>query len=48
MLYPDQPFFVFTPWGWPNPDGTINQYYEGRYEEIVTKRLVFFTDKKKD
>ncbi|GJJ09263.1 hypothetical protein Clacol_003485 [Clathrus columnatus] len=39
-LYPYQPFLVFTPWGWPNPDGTVNQYYEGRYEEIVTKRHI--------
>ncbi|KAF8591753.1 hypothetical protein K439DRAFT_1650649 [Ramaria rubella] len=37
-LYPHQPLFVFTPWGWPNADGTIGQYYEGRYEEIVNTR----------
>ncbi|KAF8485403.1 SGNH hydrolase-type esterase domain-containing protein [Gautieria morchelliformis] len=37
-LYPYQPFFVLTPWGWPNADGTIGQYYEGRYGEIVNTR----------
>ncbi|KIJ34978.1 hypothetical protein M422DRAFT_262937 [Sphaerobolus stellatus SS14] len=38
VLYPHQPFFVFTPWGWPNADGTIGQYYQGSYQEIVNKR----------
>ncbi|VDB90318.1 unnamed protein product [Peniophora sp. CBMAI 1063] len=34
--YAHQPIFVFTPWGWPNPDDTINYYYEGSYERIVS------------
>ncbi|KAJ3481088.1 hypothetical protein NLI96_g7896 [Meripilus lineatus] len=37
-IYPTEPFFVFTPWGWPNPDGTIGQYYEGAYQQIVNTR----------
>ncbi|KAI0791093.1 SGNH hydrolase-type esterase domain-containing protein [Abortiporus biennis] len=37
-LYPSQPIFVFTPWGWPNADGTVGQYYEGAYETIVQSR----------
>jgi len=34
-LYPKQPIFVFTPWGWPSPDGPNSQYYEGQYSAIV-------------
>jgi len=37
-LYPHQPIFVFTPWGWPQADGTVDYYYPGAYEEIVTTR----------
>ncbi|KAJ7616128.1 SGNH hydrolase-type esterase domain-containing protein [Roridomyces roridus] len=37
-IYLGQPIFLFTPWGWPNPDGTVNQYYEGQYEKIVDLR----------
>ncbi|RDX49730.1 SGNH hydrolase [Lentinus brumalis] len=37
-LYPVQPFFVFTPWGWPSADGSISYYYEGQYERIVKER----------
>ncbi|KAF9458114.1 SGNH hydrolase-type esterase domain-containing protein [Collybia nuda] len=37
-IYPRQPIFVFTPWGWPNADGTIGQYYAGLYQIIVDKR----------
>ncbi|KAI0032127.1 SGNH hydrolase [Vararia minispora EC-137] len=37
-LYPHQPIFVFTPWGWPNADGTISYYYDGAYQEIVDTR----------
>ncbi|EIW56391.1 SGNH hydrolase [Trametes versicolor FP-101664 SS1] len=39
-LYPVQPIFVFTPWGWPNADGSINYYYDGQYERIVQERHV--------
>ncbi|KAJ7721869.1 SGNH hydrolase-type esterase domain-containing protein [Mycena metata] len=34
-IYEHQPIFVFTPWGWPNPDGTFGQYFEGQYQKIV-------------
>ncbi|KAJ7045311.1 SGNH hydrolase-type esterase domain-containing protein [Mycena alexandri] len=37
-LYPHQPFFLFTPWGWPNPDGPNAFYYEGAYEEVLAAR----------
>ncbi|KAH9851249.1 SGNH hydrolase [Lenzites betulinus] len=37
-LYPTQPVFVFTPWGWPNADGSIGYYYDGQYERIVQDR----------
>jgi len=37
-IYPHQPYFIFTPWGWPNADGHVDQYYDGRYQEIVNKR----------
>ncbi|KAJ7068673.1 SGNH hydrolase-type esterase domain-containing protein [Mycena amicta] len=39
-IYPDQPIFVFTPWGWPNADGSVAQYYQGQYQEIVSQRQV--------
>ncbi|EMD37519.1 hypothetical protein CERSUDRAFT_49893 [Gelatoporia subvermispora B] len=37
-LYHTQPFFIFTPWGWPQPDGSISYYYPGQYETIVATR----------
>ncbi|KAA1475977.1 hypothetical protein DENSPDRAFT_784230 [Dentipellis sp. KUC8613] len=37
-IYMHQPIFVFTPWGWPQPDGSISQYYEGSYTKIVNSR----------
>jgi len=37
-IYTHQPIFVFTPWGWPNADGTISQYYQGQYQIIVDQR----------
>ncbi|TCD66242.1 hypothetical protein EIP91_001605 [Steccherinum ochraceum] len=37
-IYHAQPIFVFTPWGWPNADGSIGQYLQGSYERIVHAR----------
>ncbi|KAF8154301.1 SGNH hydrolase-type esterase domain-containing protein [Crassisporium funariophilum] len=37
-INPKQPIFVFTPWGWPNADGSIGQYYQGQYQLIVDDR----------
>jgi len=42
-LYPKQPIFVFTPWGWPQPTGPNSYYYsspgpESAYVSIVNKR----------
>ncbi|KAF9074340.1 SGNH hydrolase-type esterase domain-containing protein, partial [Rhodocollybia butyracea] len=37
-IYTNQPIFVFTPWGWPNADGSISQYYQGQYQIIVDQR----------
>jgi len=37
-IYTHQPIFVFTPWGWPNADGTSNYYYNGSYQAIVDAR----------
>ncbi|KAJ7887298.1 SGNH hydrolase-type esterase domain-containing protein [Mycena olivaceomarginata] len=37
-LYPHQPFFLFTPWGWPNPDGPNAFYYPGAYEAVLAAR----------
>jgi len=37
-LYPSQPIFVFTPWGWPGADGTVSYYYDGAYQQIVDSR----------
>ncbi|KAI0318124.1 SGNH hydrolase-type esterase domain-containing protein [Amylostereum chailletii] len=34
-IYQHQPIFVFSPWGWPQPDGPNSQYYQGDYELIV-------------
>lgn len=36
QYYPDQPIFIFTPWGWPQPDGSISYYYVGSYQQIVS------------
>ncbi|KAF9494762.1 SGNH hydrolase [Pleurotus eryngii] len=38
-IYRTQPIFVFTPWGWPSADGNVWYYYDGKYEEIVRKRI---------
>ncbi|KAK0237203.1 SGNH hydrolase-type esterase domain-containing protein [Armillaria nabsnona] len=38
QYYPDQPIFVFTPWGWPQPDGSVDYYYVGSYQQIVSMR----------
>ncbi|KAF8172529.1 SGNH hydrolase-type esterase domain-containing protein [Mycena galopus ATCC 62051] len=37
-LYPHQPFFLFTPWGWPQPDGPNAYYYPGAYESVWEAR----------
>ncbi|KAF7312931.1 SGNH hydrolase [Mycena kentingensis (nom. inval.)] len=37
-LYPHQPFFLFTPWGWPQPNGPNAFYYDGAYEEVLQAR----------
>jgi lysophospholipase L1-like esterase len=37
-LYPHQPMFIFTPWGWPSADGSVSYYYDGQYQIIVNKR----------
>ncbi|KAI5121486.1 hypothetical protein M0805_003941 [Coniferiporia weirii] len=38
-IYVRQPILIFTPWGWPQPDGSIGYYYPGSYEEILSQRL---------
>ncbi|KAG8934744.1 hypothetical protein FRC02_009325 [Tulasnella sp. 418] len=37
-LYPKQPFFVLTPWGWPSADGNVYYYYDGVYKNVVDTR----------
>jgi len=37
-LYPHQPFFLFTPWGWPQPNGPNAFYYPGAYESVLAAR----------
>ncbi|KAB5591321.1 hypothetical protein CTheo_5237 [Ceratobasidium theobromae] len=39
-LYPQQPLFVFTAWGWPNDDGVspFGTYYDAVYANAVKKR----------
>ncbi|KAK6987470.1 SGNH hydrolase [Favolaschia claudopus] len=37
-LYPTQPFFLFTPWGWPQPSGPNAYYYDGAYQEVLDAR----------
>ncbi|CAE6462273.1 unnamed protein product [Rhizoctonia solani] len=40
-LYPKQPIFVFTAWGWPNDDGVspFGTYYDQVYPSVVNKRI---------
>ncbi|KAF8690999.1 GDSL-like Lipase/Acylhydrolase family, partial [Rhizoctonia solani] len=40
-LYPKQPVFVFTAWGWPNSDGVspFGTYYDEVYPSVVNKRV---------
>ncbi|KAK7013116.1 SGNH hydrolase-type esterase domain-containing protein [Favolaschia claudopus] len=38
-IYSQQPIFIFTPWGWPNADGTFGEYYVGQYQKIVAHHL---------
>ncbi|KAJ7176249.1 hypothetical protein C8R43DRAFT_872627, partial [Mycena crocata] len=38
QLYPHQPFFLFSPWGWPNPDSPNSFYYPGAYEAVLATR----------
>ncbi|CAE7176337.1 unnamed protein product [Rhizoctonia solani] len=40
-LYPKQPIFVFTAWGWPNDDGVspFSTYYDQVYPSVVNKRI---------
>ncbi|CAE6348699.1 unnamed protein product [Rhizoctonia solani] len=40
-LYPKQPIFVFTSWGWPNSDGIspFSTYYDEVYPSVVNKRI---------
>ncbi|KAG8896070.1 hypothetical protein FRC01_012028, partial [Tulasnella sp. 417] len=37
-LYPIQPIFILTPFGWPSADGNIYYYYEGVYQAVVDAR----------
>ncbi|KAK0200765.1 SGNH hydrolase-type esterase domain-containing protein [Desarmillaria ectypa] len=37
QYYPNQPIFVFTPWGWPQPNGSVGYYYVGSYQQIVSQ-----------
>ncbi|KAA1475933.1 hypothetical protein DENSPDRAFT_842816 [Dentipellis sp. KUC8613] len=37
-VYTHQPIFVFTPWGWPQPNGTVEYYLQGCYEDVVNTR----------
>ncbi|KAF9528694.1 SGNH hydrolase-type esterase domain-containing protein [Crepidotus variabilis] len=37
-LYPTQPIFMLTPWGWPNEDGSVYYYYPGLYQKIFSER----------
>ncbi|KAF9552895.1 SGNH hydrolase [Agrocybe pediades] len=38
-LYPHQPIFMFTPWGWPSSDGNVYYYYQGLYQQILDARV---------
>ncbi|EJU01759.1 hypothetical protein DACRYDRAFT_116218 [Dacryopinax primogenitus] len=40
VFYPTQPFFIFTPWGWPAADGTVSYYYTSPspYAQLVQNR----------
>ncbi|KAF9482308.1 hypothetical protein BDN70DRAFT_904789 [Pholiota conissans] len=37
-LYPHQPIFMLTPWGWPTSDGNVYYYYQGQYQEVLNAR----------
>ncbi|KAH9919117.1 SGNH hydrolase-type esterase domain-containing protein [Fomitopsis serialis] len=37
-MYPVEPIFVFTPWGWPQPDGPNSYYYPNAYADVVAAR----------
>ena len=37
-MYATQPIFVFTPWGWPQPDGPNTYYYPDAYVDVVAAR----------
>lgn len=37
-LYPTQPIFILTPFGWPSADGNVYYYYEGVYQAVVDAR----------
>ncbi|KDR80379.1 hypothetical protein GALMADRAFT_223262 [Galerina marginata CBS 339.88] len=37
-LYPRQPIFALTPWGWPNADGNVYYYYDGQYQRVLDAR----------
>ncbi|PPQ89241.1 hypothetical protein CVT25_001320 [Psilocybe cyanescens] len=43
-LYPYQPLFLFTPWGWPNSDGNVYYYYDGQYQRVLDARRVLRAD----
>lgn len=38
VMYATQPIFVFTPWGWPQPDGPNTYYYPNAYADVVAAR----------
>lgn len=38
VVYPDSVFFVLSPWGWPSSDGSVSYYYEGAFQDVITKR----------
>jgi len=37
-IFPTQPFLIFTPWGWPQPDGTVSYYYPDAFQEVLDAR----------
>lgn len=37
-LYPRQPIFALTTWGYPNEDGTYAYFYEGVLEDVVANK----------
>lgn len=38
-VYPKQPLFVFTPWGWSNGESPFGIYYQGVYASVVDKKV---------